>query len=323
MKILIIRLSSMGDIILTSPVARCLKQRHPDAELHYLVKAPFVPLVECSPYVAKVHTLGPLADTLSLLQSEHYDYVIDLQHNHRSAQLRRRLRCPSSTCRKEDLRRLWLVLTKRNILKHSHVVQRYLQAAAPLGISDDGLPLNLFYRTDSQLQSHPLMQQSYVAIACGAQHTTKQIPPAQLRHLVQSIEAPIVLLGDESDGRRIAEALQPLPHRVLNLCGHTTLHQLAQWIDHAAVVIAADTGIMHIAAALQRPLVVVWGSTTPQLGFAPYRTDALNSEVPLPCRPCSKVGKEQCPRRHLRCLTDHPWTSIAHYVNQKCLGIKG
>ncbi len=317
MKLLIIRLSSMGDIILTSPVARCLKQQHPDAEIHYLVKAPFVPLVECSPYVAKVHTLGPQAETLQQLRAEHYDFVVDLQNNHRSTALRRQLPCPSSACGKEDLRRLWLVLTKRNTLKHPHVVQRYLQTAAPLSVADDGQPLDLFYRPDEHLQQH-CMQQPYVAIACGAQHATKQIPLAKLEYLIGAINGPIVLLGDKHDRQRIEQSLCDLPPRVTNLCGTTTLHQLAQWIDHAAVVVAGDTGIMHIASALHRPLVVVWGSTTPKLGFAPYRTDAVNSEVSLPCRPCSKVGREECPLLHFRCMNNQPWQKIAQYVNERC-----
>lgn len=315
MKILVIRLSSMGDIILTTPVLRCIKQQVDQAVVHCLVKSPFVSLLSHSPYVDQVISYDESRNFIKQLRAEQYDFVVDLQNNHRSHLLWRQLRCKHSVVNKEDWARMWLVLTKRNHIKQASVVDRYMKAAAPLGVVNDGKPLDLFY--EPQTDGPDVQQRPYVAIACGAQHGTKRIPLKYLQFLIGSIQGTIVLLGDNQDRYRIADGSVHLNRRVVNMCGKTSLTELIQWVDRATVVISGDTGIMHMAAALQKELIVLWGSTTPLFGFAPYGVEAYNSEVMLDCRPCSRMGKEKCPKQHLRCFEGHPWQQIVNYVNSK------
>ena len=314
MKILVIRLSSMGDIILTTPVLRCIKQQVEGAEVHCLVKTPFVSLLDRSPFVDRVYAYDEQNDVVNRLKQEKFDYVVDLQNNHRSRLMCRLLRCKRSVVKKEDFARWLLVVTKHNFIKHPSVVNRYMDAARPLGVVNDGGPLNLYYELQ---EANEKQRQPYVVIACGAQHGTKRIPPKQLQYLIGSIQGQIVLLGDKQDRYRIANDGVHLTPNVLNLCGKTSMEQLMQWVDKATVVISGDTGIMHMAAAFQKDLVVIWGGTTPLFGFAPYGVEARNCEADLWCRPCSRLGKRKCPQHTLRCFEDLPWQQIVNYVNAR------
>ena len=98
-----------------------------------------------------------------------------------------------------------------------------------------------------------------------------------------------------------------------------TLNQSAYMLDKSAMVISNDTGLMHIAAALKKPIVSIWGSTTPQMGMTPYYgkeiMPQLYSEVNnLSCRPCSKLGKDACPKKHFKCMIYQDLDKIAEFV---------
>ena len=138
MKILLIRLSSIGDIVLISPVLRCLKRQHPDVELHLLVKAPFVEMMRENPYVDKVLTYGQLIE-------EGYDVVVDLQGNARSRGVCRCINAPRYRFPKRNIAKLLMVLLKREVLPIGHVCDRYFEAVAPLGVVNDGQGLDFFY----------------------------------------------------------------------------------------------------------------------------------------------------------------------------------
>ena len=305
-KILLIRFSSIGDIVLTTPVVRCLKKSYPDAEIHYLTKAKYAKVLDNNPYISKLHLLSDnLSETLSELRAERFDFVVDLHRSLRSWRVRLALRRPSATFSKLNLRKWWYVRTKRKqVMPDVHIVDRYFEAVRGLGVANDNRGLDFFTTPEADF-AKPFY--SYIAVVCGATYITKQIPPRLIAEIVRNAKYNFVLLGDAGDGRRIASECRDLPSNVRNCCGRTTLNQSALLVQNADAVITADTGLMHIAAAFGKPTVAVWGNTTPQLGMYPYMPqcegDAFVSvEKELPCRPCSKLGYNRCPKGHLNCM---------------------
>lgn len=341
MKILVIRLSSIGDVLLTTPLLRCLKKQVTGAEVHFLTKEGNSPLLQNNPYVDRVYTLQPsVRETLQMLKKEHYDYVADLHNNRRSRRIRIALHTKGATYRKENFHKFMFILTKRNVMSGRHVVERYFDAVRTLGVvlDDEGLECylppslqdDLFLtttigeggqrmsgRSGRQVHAGELVAHPYIVIACGAQHATKRIPLDKLRFLCTAIRKPIILLGDAGDAERMEDwGLHFQPH-VTNLCGKTTLMQTAAFVSRAALVVTPDTGIMHLAAAFHRPTISLWGATHPDFGFSAFRTVHANFYAEqLKCHPCSRMGGRRCPHKHFRCMHEHPWSHIARHINE-------
>jgi ADP-heptose:LPS heptosyltransferase len=161
--------------------------------------------------------------------------------------------------------------------------------------------------------------QGYVALVTGAAHATKRIPVEKMQEICRALACPVVLLGGKEDGELGAAVAEVDSARIFNACGITTLHESAALVKQARVVVSSDTGLMHIAAAMQRPLAVMWGNTIPGFGMYPYYG---NSNIPfqnlevdgLACRPCSKIGYESCPRKHFRCMFDQSAEKVSSFV---------
>ncbi|GAA4375887.1 glycosyltransferase family 9 protein [Hymenobacter koreensis] len=341
MKILILRFSSIGDIVLTTPVVRCVKQQVPGAQVHFCTKPGYRGLLEANPYVDKVHCLtGSLDELVAELRQEQFDFVIDLHHNLRTLLLKARLGRPSASFNKLNWRKWLLVNLKINVMPPVHIVQRYLAAAAPLGVRDDGRGLDYFIPPAQEVNTEQVLpapfRDGYVAFAIGAQHATKRLPVERIIELCAQLQRPIVLLGgpeDETVGHVVElhfenlkaagklpaaapslpnspyyfnkTALAPSQTLIYNACGRFTLHQSASLVRQAQLVVSHDTGLMHIAAAFKKEIFSVWGNTVPAFGMYPYRTEFRLLEVEgLACRPCSKIGYEKCPQGHFRCMRD-------------------
>ena len=323
MKFLIIRFSSIGDIVLTTPVVRCLKQQVAGAEVHYLTKKGFGQLLDQNPYVDKLHYLGEdFTEMIDALRREKFDVVIDLHRNIRTLRVRRALGVPGHAFRKLNLEK-WLVTSfKWNRLPDLHIVDRYLDTVAPFGVRNDGQGLDYFMPPGTRSADMILpaaFHQGYVALVAGAAHATKRIPVEKMKEICRAIDCPVVLLGGREDSQRAAEVEEIAPSRIFNACGITTLHESAVLVRNARLVVSSDTGLMHIAAAMKRPLVVLWGNTIPGFGMYPYygtfSVPFLNLEVEgLSCRPCSKIGYESCPRKHFRCMADQSAEAVASFV---------
>jgi len=320
-KILVIRFSSIGDIVLTSPVLRCLKQQA-GAEIHYLTKAKFAGLVEANPYVSRVFSLqGELSPLIALLEMEDYDYVVDLHHNLRSWRIRRALNLPGGKLDKINRQKWLMVNFKLDLLPRKHIVDRYLETVAPLGVTNDERGLDYFIPSDAELalpedltgageaflRRFREAQGRYVAVVVGAAHATKRLPLDRLVDICRKLSLPVVLLGgpaEQGEGKQIAGRAGA---HVFNGCGAFSLHQSASIIRQAWKVLTPDTGMMHVAAALDKPTVSLWGNTIPAFGMYPYdpqnQTTHRQLEVSgLGCRPCSKIGFRRCPRGHFRCM---------------------
>lgn len=305
-KFLVVRFSSIGDIILTTPVVRCIKKQISNAEVHFLTKKSFTSLLLDNPYIDRVLSIeSSVFELKDELKKEKYDFVIDLHHNLRSLQVKQICNTSSASFPKMNLEKWLLVNFKKNLMPDEHVVDRYFKAASKLGVSNDGEGLDFFFPGGIEAPALPeQIGKAYVAIVIGAKFRTKKYPAAKVRQVCQMIDRPVVLIGgkeDAEDAKVIAEGLS----NVYDACGIYNFQQSALLVRNASVVIANDTGFMHIAAALKKPVVSVWGNTVPEFGMYPYLAKdqfAIIERKDVKCRPCSKIGYQECPRSHFNCM---------------------
>lgn len=320
-KYLVIRFSSIGDIVLTSPVIRCLKKQKPDAEIHFVTKASFKVLLENNPYIEKVITFQKEIDeVLDRLKNENYDFVIDLHHNLRSTKLKRKLKKPSATFPKLNYKKLLLTTFKINRLPNVHVVDRYFKAVETLGITNDQLGLDYFIPEQDEVRISDFgIPENFITFSIGAQFNTKKLPNKKISELIQKINLPVVLLGGETDFDN-AEEISKSNSSIINLCGRVNLNQAASVLKQATKVVTHDTGLMHIASSFNKPIVSIWGNTVPAFGMYPYLPQNKNGfsvhEVNnLKCRPCSKIGYQKCPKNHFDCMMKQDLDLIAKNIN--------
>jgi len=325
MRFLIIRLSSIGDIVLTTPVIRCLHKQLPGAEIHFLVKKNFASILNSNPYVNKVHIWkDEISDTIEDLKAENFDVVIDLHHNLRSLKIKSGLGLKSFSFYKLNVEKWLMTALKWNRLPDRHIVDRYLDTVSSFGVKNDGAGLDFFIPMEDEVIPADIsdtLNREYVAMVIGAAHYTKRLPAEKLSELLQKIPFPVVLIGGPED-RALGEMLVKGPeNQVVNSCGHLNLNQSASLVRQASLVITHDTGMMHIAAAFHRPIISVWGNTIPAFGMSAYYGEIggvdFRAEVQgLSCRPCSKIGYSKCPRKHFRCMIDQDIHGIAIKVRE-------
>jgi ADP-heptose:LPS heptosyltransferase len=321
MKFLVIRFSSIGDIVLTTPVVRCLKKQVPNAEVHYLTKRNFASIVENNPYVDKVHILEPnLGALIKKLNSEKFDVVIDLHNNIRSARVKFGISAPSYSFAKLNLAKWLMVRFRINTLPGLHIVDRYLSTVRPFGVNNDLEGLDYFIPENDEVDISSIPFREYTGVVIGAAHATKRLPVVQLVALAGKIKGPIVLLGGKEDVEIGEQISRSDPARIFNACGKYNLSQSASLVKQARAIVSHDTGLMHIAAAFHKPIISVWGNTIPEFGMYPYVSAgefSLMSEVNgLACRPCSKIGYDKCPKGHFKCMEQQDLDKIAEAVNK-------
>lgn len=324
MKILILRFSSIGDIVLTTPVIRTLKTQL-DAEVHYATKKEYEGILLSNPYIDKIHLLNSSLDDLSSeLIKENFDVIIDLHNNLRTRILKFTLRKKSYSFRKLNIKKWLLVNLKINNMPSVHIVDRYMEVVAPLGVKMDSLGLDYFIPEKDEVENDWLPethQNGYAVFVVGAKFKTKQLPIKRMIELCDRINKPIVLIGGKEDVETgdeiekffipgtVAEekAIEELKKNtvIFNACGKFSLNQSASIIEKASWVFTHDTGMMHIAAAFKKTIYSIWGNTVPAFGMYPYRTKFIIFENnKIKCRPCSKIGFDKCPKGHFKCMND-------------------
>lgn len=313
-KILIIRFSSIGDIVLTSPVVRCLKVQMPMAEIHFLTKAQYLPLLNANPNIDKVYTIHrKVSEVITELKAEDYDVIIDLHKNIRSSQVKLMLGKERHTFDKLNRKKWLLTALKLNLLPEIHIVERYFKAVRKLGVTYDKAGLDYFIPEQDIVAKEDVFPQNFyhgfVVLVVGSKQQTKQIPVSKMQEICIALNRPVVLLGGESDIEKASEVAAIYPEKIFNACGMFNINQSASVVQQAQVVITPDTGLMHIAAALRKPVVVIWGNTIPEFGMYPLfpkgEENFKNVQVfDLPCRPCSKLGFDACPKNHFKCMND-------------------
>ncbi len=316
MKILIIRFSSIGDIVLTTPVIRVLKTQLDSAQIHYATKKQFAPIFQENPYIDKMHYLqDSLLDFVKELRKENFDCIIDLHNNLRTRIIKLLLGVRSHSFNKLNFEKWLMVNLKINKLPPVHIVDRYLDTAKSLGIKNDSLGLDYFIPEKDVIPPEwlPASHRSgYVVYAIGGQHATKKLPLNRMIELCARIKRPIILLGGKEDvdtGEAIKlffekkSLTEPEQTIIYNACGKCNLNQSASIVKNAVYVFSHDTGVMHIAAAFKREVISIWGNTIPDFGMYPYRTKySLLENTHIGCRPCSKIGYAKCPKGHFNCM---------------------
>ncbi|MEZ5013049.1 MAG: glycosyltransferase family 9 protein [Chitinophagales bacterium] len=317
-KILIIRFSSIGDIVLTTPVMRCLKKHMPHVSIHYATKKQYAALLESNPYVDKVHVFEDkkLPALTDALEKEKFDLILDLHNNLRTFLLTSNLNIPCRKFNKLNFRKWLAVKLHWNTLPDLHIVDRYLATLSDFGIHNDGAGLDHFIPQNERVDtaSFPFGNTKYAALVIGALHATKKLPQHKLIALCNNIPTPIVLVGgpeDASAGDAIVAA--STNKKIYNACGKYSLHGSASVIEQSDIVYTHDTGMMHIAAACKKNIISFWGNTIPAFGMYPYygntlslaeqkRSGRIREVEGLSCRPCSKIGYATCPKGHFKCM---------------------
>jgi len=255
-----------------------------------------------------VYTISKrVGEVLPLLRQEKYDCIIDLHKNLRTALLKAQLPfIKTYTFNKLNLEKWLLVNFKINCLPNRHLVDRYFKGLQSLGITNDGQGLDFFISQDMAALPSSLPDK-YRAVVIGAGRATKSLTVERLVEIIDNSKQPIVLLGGSAEEKKAQEIVERTAKTVHNLVGRITLEQSAYCIQQAAVVITGDTGLMHIAAAFQKPIYSIWGNTVPEFGMYPYYGQHPNQNTfievkNLACRPCSKIGFDKCPKRHFKCI---------------------
>lgn len=310
MKILIVRFSSIGDIVLTTPVIQALKESDGSREIHFLTKKNFRSILEDNPHVDNLILIEKSIDeVIAKLKQENYDLIVDLHNNLRTKSLKSKLRKPSRTFQKLNIAKWLLVNFKINRLPDLHIVDRYLKTVKDL-IEKKPRKGEFYISKENQVEPKELIgfsKGSYITVAVGAKFATKQIPTQKLKEILDNAGLPVVLLGGAEDEIKGEEIVESISGEVNNLCGKLNLQQSASVVAQSKVLLTSDTGLMHIAACFDVPIVSVWGNTVPELGMYPYRPASKESytihEVKeISCRPCSKIGFESCPKKHFNCM---------------------
>lgn len=332
MKILIVRFSSIGDVVLTTPVLRCIHEQLPGTKIHYITKKAFQSVLLNNPRISKLYTIeNSIDEVIGDLKKERYDYVIDLHKNIRTLVLKRKLGAKSYSFPKLNFQKWLLVNFKKDSMPNVHVVDRYFEAVKELGVQKD-LKNCEYYLTANDLVNLQgtlgIMPKTYVAVAIGAQFATKIMPVEQLAKILEKIQFPIVLLGGPTDLERSVQLMDLLSEKsdLYNAVNQFSLNQSASIVSQAKVLLTHDTGLMHIASCFDIPIVSIWGNTVPALGMFPYYPSAkekfsIHEVQNLSCRPCSKIGYQSCPKKHFNCMNFQDVDAIAEDVNGKFKGV--
>lgn len=331
MKVLVVRFSSIGDIVLTTPVVRCLKQQVPNAKVHYLTKASFKDIVAHNPYIDKCYYLeNDINEVLLQLKKEKYDHIIDLHNNIRTLRVKKFLKCNSYSFDKLNFKKWLLVNFKWHVMPDKSIVERYIDTVRPLGVKNDGRGLDYFIPKEEEVTNMDIPMShwaGYIACVIGGSYFTKKYPVEQWKEFCERTEYPVILLGgpgDKDEGDEIAEADKV---KIYNACGKFSLNESASLVKFAKVVVTNDTGLMHVAAAFKKKIISLWGNTSPEMGMFPYYgNNNINGTIEqyslmlenksLACHPCSKIGYRSCPKGHFKCMKEIKATEIENNVKK-------
>ena len=294
------------------------------AEVHYTTKKQFANILENNPNVDKVYSIEKnVSEVLAQLKKENYDFVIDLHHNLRSAQVKSALKKPSASFSKLNIKKWMLVNLGVNKLPNIHIVDRYFETVKTLGVKNDLKGLDYFIpeKDEVDLKTLPVeFRNGYIGFVIGAKFATKQLPAGKIISIIKKLNQPVILLGGKEDFEKGEKIKSQISNRlILNSCGKYNLNQSASLVKQANKILTHDTGLMHIASAFQKEIISIWGNTIPEFGMYPYLPNK-NSKIievkNLSCRPCSKLGYAKCPKGHFKCMNEINEKEIISLIEQ-------
>ena len=334
-KILVIRFSSVGDIILTTPVFRYLRRVKPGAEIHFLTRSEFAGLLANNPSVDKIIAFNTKEGFQGLrllknkIKSENYDEIFDLHGSLRSRYISLLSGCGNvKRIKKNQLKRFLLIKFRINLYHWSpgsdgslarplSAVEKYLISCGYKITENqnyEDLRLDLF-PSGQDLKNSDTFWKKFsgnaprILMAPGARHFTKRWPPeyyAELAALLyKKFRFKTAFAGGPDEVETVQEIIRiadPPGKFTVNLAGRLSLTETSAVIARSSLFISNDSGLMHMAAASQRHQICIFGSTVRELGFFPINPRSRIIETELKCRPCSHIGRKTCPKNHLNCL---------------------
>ena len=328
LRVLVVRFSSIGDVLLTTPLLRALRRRHPEAAVTFVTKRAMAPLIADNPHVTQVLALeadepiGHLAARVDPFDATH---GLDLHGSIRSRAFRLLVRCRWAGYKKRRLARTALIATKRNLYsRHVPVAERYFEAAQELDVTPDGEPPEFFLapaarmRVEQWLTEQQLAGARLAALAPGAAHATKRWPVSHWIALADRLAAAgykLVVVGGPED-RGVAHQIREGGGAAASAAGAFSLQETGALLAKSQVLVSGDTGVMHMATGVGTPVVALFGPTVEEFGFFPYSPRATVLQRALDCRPCSAMGSAQCPLDHHRCLVDIVPADVAAAVEK-------
>lgn len=309
----------MGDVLLTTPVIRAVKQRWPNAEIHFLTKPQFAVLVKNNPYIHLIHCYKDnFQDTIKELRSVDFDLIIDLHKNLRTTLIKSLLGIRSVSFQKLNIEKWLTVNTKANVLPKVHLVDRYFDSLRKFGIENDQAGLDYFF-SDNVTHFTLELPVKYIAWIIGGNYFTKRFPSNKIVNIAHQINLPLVLVGGK-DCLQEAENICKEDSSIMNFCGKTDVETSARIINSAELVISNDTGMMHLATALKKKIISIWGNTIPEFGMYPYLPSKIQNVViqarNVECRPCSKLGFSACPKSHFKCMNAIDEQEVVSAIHQ-------
>jgi len=327
-KTLVIRFSSIGDIVLSTPLLRVLRARFPQGQIDYVTRAEYAELVRSNSNLNHTYSFDAaggfdgLRELKKKIRDEKYDLIVDIHDSLRSKYLRSLKGAKRVVVDKRVFERSLLVNLKKNIYKDVvSVVDRYIEPLHDLGVENDGkglelhIPDEILFRVSGKVATLKLNKFEKVIGMCpGARHFTKRWPPERFARVgiecARKMDAKVILFGGEAD-RAVCDQIcreinnQAGPERAESLSGTLSLLETAAAMEYCDTVITNDTGLMHIATAMHKKIVAIFGSTVKEFGFFPYdRTAVVLERHGLACRPCSHIGLSACPEKHFKCMMD-------------------
>ncbi len=314
---MIVRLSSMGDIVLTTPLPRLLKAKYPESNICYITDKKFTEIFKFNPHVDRVFAydknFGALDNTNKLPNitgnNKQFEFVIDLQHNTRSRILLRNIEAEVLRFNKSRLHKLSLVHLKRPMKENFSVAMEYIWTCRQLGIEYDGKGSEIWLENEVEYRSSHIKPENLkIAIAPGAYHFTKRWPVDKFIELMEIISMELspefILIGGKDDKEISSLIKEKATAKITDCSGSTSILETTGLLNQCSMLVTNDTGVMHIAAARKLPVLAIFGSTVKEFGFAPEFTSYEIAETYIDCRPCTHIGKSHCPRRHFKCMED-------------------
>ncbi len=342
-RILIIRFSSIGDIVLTTPLVRALKNMHSNTVIDYLTLADYSILLRDNPVIDNLYAIERDKGLMSSvkyalsLNKNRYDYILDLHHSTRSLVFRSLVRAKKKTVLKKNyIKRFLLISFRLNLYKKPFtVVKRYFDSAKYLGINDypgaeiwitsESLQsalsnINRAGGTEYKLRSGIKNKQVRIerGIIKGAGKAVALMPFAKWktkewgderfialgRKLVSENNVLVQIIGGPGDIPRAERIAAGIGKGSVSLAGKLGLMETALVLSASDCLVTNDTGVMHIGGAVSIPVIAVFGSTTEELGFFPYNTKGEVIQAAADCRPCTAKGLTQCPKKHFKCMNN-------------------
>jgi heptosyltransferase-2 len=316
---LIVRLSSIGDIVLTTHLIRCLRNTYQNAIIDFLLTDNFKEILKYNKRIDNLFYFNKNefksgetiihSESSEIFDINKYDFVIDLQKNKYSRKLLSGVNCQVLKIDKQRLHKLSLVYFKKSIFKNFTVPINYLKSIETLNVPDDGLGLEFWLFGENEY--HKLNQEGItkidrIAIAPGAAHKTKQFPIEKFTGLLILLQGKyqceFTILGGKDEIETGKKFQEKLDFSISDMTGKCSLQETAEIIDKSDLLITNDTGLMHIASARQTPIISFFGSSVREFGFEPFRCKHKIIETELWCRPCSHIGRNFCPLGHFKCM---------------------